>query len=353
MNLIKKNNLPRVFAALGLATFAFAVLPLVFRSIARAAEGKGLDVEVPYEIKALKSSGLTAPAYLATDGNKLIVSDRAGGVFSVTMAGKATALADKSKLPHPAGVAIAPAGFGAYGGQTFVLAAPAADGPCEVDRIDKSGAVSTFAKLPDNGSVGGGKPTECRALEFGPTGSLYAGKLFAATTGNETLYAVDSSGKASAFSSFDKPIPFEISTIAFAPADDSKAPGMMLLGMRPTSAGAARVGRIGVVMSDGKVKDDPYLVGFTRPGGIAFAPTNFGAYSSQLFVADTGRLASENSSGKDGNIERVEKGLARPWGGGLVDPTDMKFVGSKLVIADPAEKGRPDAGAIVIITSLL
>lgn len=352
MNLTRKNRLPRIFAALGLMALAFAAMPPVFRSIARA-EGGGLDVEVPYEIKALKPSGLKAPAYLATNGSNMIVSDRAGGVYSVTSTGKATALADKSKLPHPAGVAIAPAGFGAYGGQTFVLATPAEHSACEVDRIDKSGAVSTFAKLPDNGSVGGGKPTDCRALEFGPTGSLYAGKLFAATTGNDTLYAIDSSGKAAVFATFDKPIPFEISTIAFAPSNDSKAPGMMLLGMRPSSAGAAKVGRLGVVMSDGKVKDDPYLVGFTRPGGVAFAPTNFGSYSSQMFIADTGRLATENSAGRDGSINRVEKGLARSWATGLVDPTDMKFVGNKLVIVDPAEKGSVDSGSIVIITSLL
>ena len=35
-----------------------------------------------------------------------------------------------------------------------------------------------------------------------------------------------------------------------------------------------------------------------------------------------------------------------------MDPTDMKFVGSKVVICDPAEKGKGQ-GAIVIMTSLL
>ncbi len=35
-----------------------------------------------------------------------------------------------------------------------------------------------------------------------------------------------------------------------------------------------------------------------------------------------------------------------------MDPTDLKFIGNKAVICDPAEKGKGQ-GAIVIISSLL
>ena len=101
----------------------------------------------------------------------MVVSDQAGGVYSVTFAGKATALADKTKIKNPAGVAIGPAGFGSYEGSVFVLAAAGGiKGVCEVERIDKSGAVSTFVKLPDAAA------TECRDLEFGATGLTVCGQ---------------------------------------------------------------------------------------------------------------------------------------------------------------------------------
>ena len=167
-------------------------------------------------------------------------------------------------------------------------------GPCEVERIDKSGAVSTFAKLPDAGA------TECRDLEFGAAGSPFAGKLYAVTSGNASIYAIDSSGKASAFGTYNKPVPFELTTITFPPSSDSKAAGMMLIGMRAKGGFAAKVGRIGMVGADGKLKDDVYLVGFIRPSGFAWSPSTFGSYSDELMIADTGKFASENDNERDG-----------------------------------------------------
>src|SRR5579863_477714 len=342
----RKSNFSLIVSALSLAALIVAALPTVTNSIARAA-GAGLDVEVPFEIKALKATGLVAPYFLQDNHGAMVVSDQAGGVFSVTFAGKVTELAGKAKIKNPAGVAIGPAGFGSYAGNVFVLAA-AGDikGPCEVERIDKSGAVSTFAKLPD------ATATECRDLEFGKAGTPFAGKLYAATSGNATIYSIDSSGKASAFGTYNKPIVFELTTITFAPASDSKAPNLMLVGMRAKMGGASKVGRISMVGPDGKMKDDVYLVGFIRPSGFGWAPSSFGSYGDELMIADTGKFASENDNERDGSVYRVEKGIARPFAGGLMDPTDMKFIGNKAVICDPAEKGKGQ-GAIVIISSLL
>jgi len=308
-----------------------------------------LDVEVPFEIKALKAPGLVAPYFLQDNHGVMVVSDQAGGVFSVTFGGKVTVLADKSKIENPAGVAIAPTGFGSYEGNVFVLAA-ASDikAPCEVERIDKSGAVSTFAKLPDAGAA----PTGCRDLEFGAAGTPFAGKLYAATSGNATIYSIDSSGKASAFGTYNQPVVFELTTITFAPASDSKAANLMLVGMRVTAGGGSKVGRIRMVGADGKMKDEAYLVGFIRPSGFAWSPSSFGSYADELMIADTGKFASENNNERDGTVYRVDKGIARPFAGGLMDPTDMKFIGSKAVICDPAENGK-GRGAIVIISSLL
>jgi hypothetical protein len=336
-----------VFAtALSVAALTIVALPGLTNSIARAS-GAGLDVEVPFEIKALKAPGLVAPYFIQDNHGAMVVSDQAGGVFSVTFGGKATPLADKTKIKNPAGVAIGAAGFGSYEGNVFVLAATGnIKGPCEVERIDKSGAVSTFAKLPDAAA------TECRDLEFGAAETPFAGKLYAATSGNSTVYSIDSSGKASAFGTFNKPVLFELTTITFAPASDSKAAGMMLVGMRAKGGFASKVGRISMVGADGKMKDEVYLVGFIRPSGFAWSPSSFGSYGDELMIADTGKFASENDNERDGNIYRVEKGLARPFASGLMDPTDLKFIGSKAVICDPAEKGKGQ-GAIVIISSLL
>jgi hypothetical protein len=154
----RKSNLSVFASAFSLAALIIAAIPGVTNSIARAA-GAGLDVEVPFEIKALKATGLVAPYFLQDNHGAMVVSDQAGGVFSVTFAGKVTELAGKAKIKNPAGVAIGPAGFGSYADNVFVLAA-AGDikAPCEVERIDKSGTLSTFAKLPDAGAA----PTECR-----------------------------------------------------------------------------------------------------------------------------------------------------------------------------------------------
>lgn len=347
MNFSKRKSSFSIFAtAFSIAVLAIAALPSLTNSIARAS-GAGLEVEVPFEMKALKAPGLVAPYFVQDHHGAMLVSDQAGGVYSVTFAGKVTALADKTKIKNPAGVAIGPAGFGAYADNVFVLAAAGGiKGACEVERIDKSGAVSTFAKMPDAGA------TECRDLEFGAANSPFAGKLYAAVSGNATIYAIDSSGKASVFGTYTKPVPFELTTISFPPSSDTKAAGMMLVGMRAKGSFAAKVGRISMVGADGKMKDEVYLVGFIRPSGFAWSPSTFGSYSDELLIADTGKFASENDNERDGVIVRVERNLARPFASGLMDPTDMKFIGSKAVICDPAEKGKGQ-GAIVIISSML
>jgi hypothetical protein len=342
----RKSNLSRFATALSVAVLTIVALPSLTNSIARAA-GAGLDVEVPFEIKALKAPGLVAPYFLQDNHGTMVVSDQAGGVYSVTFAGKATALADKTKIRNPAGVAVGPAGFGSYEGNVFVLAAAGGiKGPCEVERIDKSGAVSTFAKIPDASA------TECRDLEFGAPSSPFAGKLYAAVSGNSSIYSIDSSGKASVFGAYNKPVSFELTTITFPPASDSKAAGSMLIGMRPKGSFASKIGRIGMIGADGKLKDQIYLVGFIRASGFEWSPSTFGSYGDELLIADTGKFAAENDNERDGNIYRVERDVARPFASGLMDPTDMKFIGNKAVICDPAEKGKGQ-GAIVIISSML
>jgi|SRR5581483_3499744 hypothetical protein len=350
MNSSQSSN-PRNNFLLRMAVFGAALaLSAVSSGAFAAGKSKGVDVEIPYEAAVLKTTSLVAPQYVNASSGGMVVSDAAGGVYSVTMAGKTTELASKSKLKHPGGVAVAPPGFGTAGTVYALSSGDDANGACEVDVLDGSGGAATFAKLPD---AGGGKPTDCRDLEFGAAGTPYAGKLYAATAGNSVIYAIDSSGKASVFGAFDKPLAFDLTAIGFAPATDPKAPNMMLVGMRPkTGAASAKFGRIGIIGPDGKLKDDPYLVGFIRPTGFGTSPASWGSYGDTFFIADYGKPAGDGGA-DDGSLYRVYKGVARPFASKLADPTSMKFIGNKLVITDPSIKGGPGSGGIVVISSML
>jgi hypothetical protein len=341
MNWKRKNKVTKFsFAAMALAVIAAA-------TIVNAA-GKGLDVEIAYEMKALKITGSTSPVYVQVQGDKLIFSDASGAVMSAPMGGgSATTMA---KVDKPAGLAIAPAGFGSYAGQIFIASGSDEKSPCQIMRIGGSSA-SPFAKLPDAGKLNGGKATECRDLEFGS--GPFAGKLYAVANGNATIYEIDSSGKAKAFATFDGTPSYEISSIGFTAANDAKAPNSMLAGVRPRMEIAAKVGRISVLGIDGKEKSQ-YLVGFINPTGWGYAPSGFGSYGGQLFIVDAGRPAAKNEAARDGELYRVDnKGVTRGFGSGLVDPNCLRIANNAMVIADPAEQGKPGKGSIVVITSML
>src|SRR5579864_2827503 len=146
---VLKFSLAALFGVLALASMV-------------GAAGKGLDVEIAYEIKALKITGATSPIYVQVDGDKLVFSDASGAVMSAPMSGgTATTMA---KVNQPAGVAIAPAGFGSYAGQVFVASGSDEKTPCKIVRIGGSSAAD-FAALPDAGKLAGGKAAQCRDLE--------------------------------------------------------------------------------------------------------------------------------------------------------------------------------------------
>ncbi len=334
------------------SAIVMALAALAITANSRAQEDKGYDTEdFGFAIGPVKAKGLLAPEYAQIDGDKAVVSDlTAGGVFSVAITGGTAAA--MGKIKKPGGVAIAPDGFGSYAGQTFVLAPEGGNpkGVCTVDRIDKSGAVSGFAPLP--AAAKGGKPTECRDLEFGAAGTPFAGKLYAVANGNATIYEIDSGGKARVFGTYEEPLAWELFNIGFAPASDAKAPNLMLVSVRPRNEIAPKVGRIAIIDGSGKMKDDFYLVGLIRPTGFSFAPEGFGNHAGVLFIADEGKLAADNKGERDGRVYRLFKGMAREYATGLVDPTCLKFAGKTMVVCDPAARGKPGAGALVTIAPM-
>ncbi len=352
MNSCTRNGNRRLRA--GLATLATASIIAIGsgpRGPIAAARAAGPTAEVPYVVNAVKITGAKDPVYVQSEGHgKLVFSDASGAVFSVPISGgRAVKLA---KISRPAGLAIAPAGFGSYAGQIFVLSAAGKGGVCVVDRIDKSGKASTFATLPKAGKIGKGEPTDCRDLEFGPASRPFAGKLYAVANGNATIYETGPDGKARVFATLDKPIPWEITNLTFAPANDPKARGAMMLGMRPRSEVAAKVGRIGMLGADGKLENNYYLVGFIRPTGWGFASAGFGEYHSQFFIGDAGQPAKKNHGARDGEVLRLDKGVARKFATGFVDPNGLRFVGNEIVVVDPAGNGRR-GGEILVIKSML
>jgi len=352
MNLINPSG-RKLVAVASLAALALAaVWPAGGGSLARAA-AKRLEVEFGYEIRALKSKGLTSPTYMAPQaGAKMVVSDGPGGLFTVTGAGAATELAGAAKLKNPAGVAVAPAGFGGFDGQIFVLASADNKSPCEVQRVDKSGEVNAFATLPAVGEGDAGKPSGCRDLAFGAAGGPFAGKLYAVSSDNATVYEIDSSGKARALGTYNKPVEFELSSIYFTSATDTKAPNSMLLGMRVKMTGTGKFGRIGVIGADGKLSDNPYYVGFIRPTAFGYAPPNWGPYGGVFLITDAGKPAADSAGERDGVVLRIEKGVAHSFAAGLVDPNCLKWVGNKLYVCDPSDKGAGQ-GSLVVLSSML
>jgi hypothetical protein len=315
------------------------------------ARAAGPTAEVPYVVTALKITGAKEPVYVQSEGHgKLVFSDASGAVFSIPISGGPAIKV--AKISRPGGLAIAPANFGSYAGQIFVLSAAGKGGACVIDRIDKSGKVSSFATLPKAGKIGKGEPTDCRDLEFGPASGPFAGKLYAVADGNATVYETGPDGKARVFSTLDEPIPWEIINLTFAPPDDPKARGAMMLGMRPRDETAAKVGRIGMLGADGKLSANYYLVGFTRPTGWGFAPAGFGEYHNQFFILDAARTAKQSHGARDGEVLRFDKGVARKFASGFVDPDCLRFVGNQMVIADPAGNGAR-GGAILVIKSML
>src|SRR2546421_10433615 len=102
MNWTRKNNLRGLTIATALVAAAVLSSSGMFGArIASAAAGKGLDVEIAYEIKALTIAGSVSPIYVQVDGGKLVFSDASGAVMSAPMSGgNATTLA---KVANPAG----------------------------------------------------------------------------------------------------------------------------------------------------------------------------------------------------------------------------------------------------------
>lgn len=253
--------------------------------------------------------------------------------------GRVEVLVDADRmLPISAGFDVAPTGFGDYAGQVFALSQPgtgdkAGQGNYVMQRIDPAHghAVSVFCTLPESGGAAAGIGVDAR---FGPPASPFAGKLYASTTLNNTLYAITPDGKCSPFVTLDPARHGGPLYLRFAPDGQS-----LLVAVVRGGIFKARGSAILRVHADGSVDDKPLAEAPTMFGSFDFAPAGFGDFPEQLFVVEVGGyeipvpmsepLAADgilHKVGADGRLIEVARGFINPW--------NVRFVGDRLWVGD-------------------
>jgi sugar lactone lactonase YvrE len=155
-----------------------------------------------------------------------------------------------------------------------------------IQRVDpgKNYEASVFCTLPNAGKANQGVSGFGVDARFGPQEGPFAGKFFAVTAFNNTIYHITADGGCKPFVNFDGHRFGSPAGLGFT-ADGKD----MLVTVaqeeivgNPTSKGGAIVR----VTAEGKINDTPVVKGLTRPRGLALAPQEFGSYAGQIFVAD-------------------------------------------------------------------
>jgi hypothetical protein len=267
--------------------------------------------------------------------------DKGGRLLAVDMKGRVTALADIGKLLPPTGFDIAPAGFGAFEGQVFALSQPkvkmaGAMANHIIQRIDPNAgfAESTFCTLPTAGTQNQGIAGYGTDAVFGPESGPFAGKFFAVTALNNTVYQVTADGKCSPFITFDEKSFGTPLGITFTPDRKRMLVSVIRGGLQmPQGSAVVRVA------PDGKVDGAPLIVTDRALLGLAFAPPDFGPYGGQLFVTDTGAfqipVPMTQALAPDGNVFRVTpQGELKLVASGFINPISLLFVGKRLWVSD-------------------
>jgi hypothetical protein len=306
-----------------------------------------ISAETGFAAKVLVSPGhVYDPLIMVPHNGAVLLNDdgkeqgeTGSRLLSISPAGQVSVLVDADKLLPVAGFDIAPDGFGKFVGQFFTLALPAVGqaglmGNYIIQRVDpqKNYAAHILCTLPE---LGEGKRSSfgVNAI-FGPAGSPFAGKLYALTALNQTIYQVTADGQCAPFVTFDAERVGTPFGFVFAPDGESLivtvARGNLLA---PTSSAIVRV------MSDGTMADTPLAEGTTLLAGIDIAPEGFGSYGGQVFVTDAGRFEAPvpmtQTLPADGKVYRVTpEGKLALVASGFVDPLNLRFIGNTLWVTD-------------------
>ncbi len=333
--------LPMLFAAAGAAGDELtALLDRVMAHDITPAAGFTAKVLVPpgqlYDPLVMHVQG--DEVWLNDDGKE--EGEKGSRLIAVDHQGKVSVLVEADKMaPISAGFDIAPDEFGSFGGQVFALSQPKVGekGGLEnyvIQRIDPKNeyAVSLFCTLP---SVSKKKVSGIGVdASFGPTGSPFAGKLYASTTLNETIYQITPDGQCAPFVTFNPKRQGGPLYLRFAPDGHS-----LLVTVVRGGIFAARGSAVLRVLPNGTIAEKPVVEAPTLLGALDFAPAGFGPYAGQLFVADVGHYEIPVPMGQalraDGKIYRVTpEGKLELVASGFINPWNLRFVGNTLWVAD-------------------
>jgi len=193
---------------------------------------------------------------------------------------------------------------------------------------DKEGAV--FCTLPAAGTEMHGIAGWGIEARFGPERSAFAGKFFAVTIMNNTVYQATPDGRCTPFVTFDQQKWGKPSGLTFS------LDGQHML----VSTSNERGGALVRVRADGTVETEPlvraeqlYLT------GIAYAPGAFGDYAGQLFVASIrpGKEKEQMTHAPPayGQVYRLTpEGELKLVASGFRNPQGVHFVEHRLWVSD-------------------
>lgn len=278
--------------------------------------------------------------WLNDDGKE--EKDKGSRLLSIDGQGKVSALADIGKLVPVTGFDVAPPGFGEFTGQIFTVAQAkvGTEGVAVahvIQRVDPQHdyAASIFCTLPTAGEVNKGIAGGGAEARFGPGESPFAGKFYAITALNNTIYQTTADGKCTPFVTFDNDTFGSPLALTFVPDGQTMLVTVSREGFFTPAKGSAVVR----VSPDGKVDTKPVVEGQLPLGGLGFAPEGFGAYAGQLFVTEIGEFQiptpMTQAMKADGKVYRVtSEGRLELVAAGFVNPLGLRFVGNKLWVTD-------------------
>ncbi|MEW6297856.1 MAG: hypothetical protein AB1671_08980 [Thermodesulfobacteriota bacterium] len=270
-----------------------------------------------------------------------------GGLYRVRPDGTVTPLVPVGNMPPPTGIDRAPHSFAPYTGQIFVLAQPkkgwaGATANHVILRVDpQTWAVHRFAELSSAGSRNEGVSGAGIDLLFGPDGTAFAGRLFAVTALNNAIYQITPDGQARPFVVMETARPRQPVCLTFATVNGE---GRMLVTTANGNFSPRRLvegfATVTQITPDGQVLPEFFVEGLQVPSGLAFAPSGFGPYGGDLFIADIAGLVQmpvpkDKPLPRNGRIVRVDTaGTLHVFAEGFAMPLGLRFIHDRLIVCD-------------------
>jgi hypothetical protein len=341
-----------------LAVIAWA--PVVFaqgelhRVLSRLMAPPHIKAEPGFNARVLVAPGeLYDPLFMIPHDGKVWLTDDGGEedgtgsrIVAVDRQGKVSVIVGITTTVPLIGWGFAPPGFGKSAGQIVALsqAKTGFEGILVnhvIQRLDPPNHYqpTIICTLPTAGKVGHGIPGTGADARFGPSGTPFGDRFFAATLLNDFIYQMNAAGECSTFADFGRY--GGAGGIAFTP-DGNRMLAAVTVPEHPEDPLSDMKHGAGLILSvspDGKINEQPFAKGFDSPLGMDFAPEGFGSHGGELFVADTGEIQAPAPMTQplraDGKLYRVTKGGAiKLVASGFINPAGVRFVGHRLWVTD-------------------